>query len=180
MKATEKEYQEVLNAGKFVLFLLIAFVALNLFTSLFPPLFFESITGQTNSALLNGMGISNQFQIGETVLIQLTKGPTIVINDLCTGILEAIVLLAAILATFEIYWKKRIVGVIAAIIGIFIFNQIRILVTTLFILNAPLEIVVLSHDVLFRLFLFIVIAVFYGAWLWWSYNKFKNRKKSKK
>jgi exosortase/archaeosortase family protein len=109
--------------------------------------------------------------------LQNPEKTVIVINDLCTGVLETMILVAAIIATMEIHWKKRAIGAIAAIIGIFVFNQIRIISTVFFILNAPIDWVVLSHDLFFRVFLFITIAVFYWLFLKWGKEQSKIHKK---
>ncbi len=169
-KQTEREKQTVLNAGKFVLVLLLVFAVLGILLFLVSMEPFKAITAYAGSAALYGMGIQNTVEGGEDAYIVLAnpEKTVIVINDLCTGVLETMILVAAIVATLEIHWKKRAVGAIAAVIGIFVFNQIRIVSTVFFILNAPIDLVVLSHDIFFRVFLFITIAVFYWLFLKWG------------
>lgn len=179
MHAKKEERRKILDAGKFVLFLIVALAVLGLLVSLVPGLFFEHATAQASSAILNAIGVQNRVDVGNQVLIQLKNenNSTVIINDLCTGVLETVVLVAAILATFEIAWKKRVMAALVAVLAIFVFNQIRIVSTVFFILHAPLDIVVLSHDIFFRIFLFVTIAVFYGVFLNWGKNhqRAKNR-----
>jgi len=169
-KKTELEKQTVLKAGKFVLVLLFVLVVFGGLVFLVSAAPFKALTALTSSAVLQGMGVLNSVEGGEDAYIVLEnrEKTVIVINELCTGILETMILVAAIIATMEIHWKKRAIGAVAAVIGIFLFNQIRIVSTVFFILNAPIDLVVLSHDVFFRVFLFVTIAVFYWAFLRWG------------
>lgn len=178
----QKEHKTVLNAGKFVLVLFLVFAVLGFAVFLVSMNPLKAITANASSAVLRGMGVPNTVEGGEDAYIILgnPEKTIIVINELCTGVLETMILVAAILATLEIHWKKRAVGAVAAVIGIFVFNQIRIVSTVFFILNAPLEIVVLSHEILFRVFLFITIAVFYWLFLKWGKNKPKPVRKQSK
>lgn len=174
-KQPEQEKKTVLNAGKFVLVLLLVFAVLGLFVFLVSMGPFKAVTAYASSAVLHGIGIPNTVEGGEDAYIVLEnqEKTIIVINDLCTGVLETMILVAAIVATLEIHWKKRAIGAVAAVLGIFVFNQIRIVSTIFFILNAPIDLVVLSHDIFFRVFLFITIAVFYWVFLRWGKEKTK-------
>lgn len=163
----DKEHRLVLNAGKFVLVLLLVFVVFGILVFLVSAAPFKALTAFASGAVLQVIGIPNAVEGGEDAYIVLEnqEKTIIVINELCTGVLETMILVAAIVATLEIHWKKRAIGAVAAVIGIFVFNQIRIVSTVFFILNAPIDWVVLSHDVLFRIFLFVTIAVFYWLFL---------------
>ena len=57
------------------------------------------------------------------------QGKTIVISWLCTGVLEIIVLVSAIVASFGIGWRKKAVGIAGAVILGIIFNLLRSLFT---------------------------------------------------
>jgi len=60
------------------------------------------------------------------------------------------------------------VGVFGALVGVFAFNQLRVVASAMQLLNTNVEIADLTHNVLFRVFLFIVIAGMYWAWLDWA------------
>lgn len=174
-----KTEKNVLNAGRFVLLLIGFMIGLGVIVLLVPSLSIEVLTAKTSGFVLNAVGIQNQFAVEDTVFLKLQNGSRIVFNELCTGVLETIVLVAAILASFEISWKKRILGALVGIVGIFVFNQLRIVSTVFLILNAPIETVELSHDVFFRVFLFVAIAVFYAVFLLASRSMKTHSTKSK-
>ncbi len=164
-----KQSRQTLNAGKFVLLLIVFFAALFFVSSLFPKNFFEKATAQSANAVYAATGISGTVQETDNeVFIEIKNGPKIIFNELCTGLLEAILLVAAIAATFEISWKKRLFGIIVGLACVFAFNLFRILVTTLAILNASIETAEFTHNVLFRVFLFIAVAGLYAGWYRWA------------
>jgi len=166
MQSLEKT--QVANAGKFFFLLVVSFVALNLLVSLVPILAIEKFIAGLAGWILERIGISLSLGADAHAFIQIVQGPRIIINELCTGVLETIVLVSAILATFEIDARKRILGALAGVVAVFVFNLFRIVSTILIVLSQPIEVAVLSHDVLFRVFLFVVIAGFYWTWIRWS------------
>lgn len=169
------EHRKIADAGKFVLFLLGFIFLFTVLLGWISSIQIEQMIAYVSSGVLNLLGIANHTGVGTDVFIQIEKGPLIIINELCTGILETVVLAAAILASFEVSWKKKAIGALAAIIAIFVFNQLRIIASILLILNAPIDVAVLSHEVLFRLFLFVAIAGFFWAWMVWSKQKHSHK-----
>jgi exosortase/archaeosortase family protein len=97
----------------------------------------------------------------------------IVISWLCTGALEIIILISAMLASFGIKFKKKLVGIGAAIFGGLIFNFIRIWITLNIIMSQNAEVFELSHDILFRLTLLLYIIILYVVWFNWAEGKIK-------
>jgi exosortase/archaeosortase family protein len=98
---------------------------------------------------------------------------TIIISWLCTGITEIIILIGAILASFGVNWRKRVIGAIAAIPAGIIFNLLRIWITINIILSQSIQTVELAHDFLFKIMLFIYVVVFYVIWFYWAERKEK-------
>lgn len=96
------------------------------------------------------------------------EGKAIVISWLCTGVLEIIILVSAIIASFGVSWRKKIIGVIAAAILGALFNLLRIWVTINLILTQNTQTVELAHDMLFRFILFIYIFAVYVIWFYWA------------
>lgn len=96
------------------------------------------------------------------------EGKTIIISSLCTGALEIIILVSAILASFGVTWRKKIAGVIAAVILGIIFNLLRIDATINIILSQNIQTVELAHDFLFRIILFAYIVAVYVIWFYWA------------
>lgn len=165
----ENQGKQVWNAGKFVLLLIVFFAALLFASSLVPLNFFEKATAYSSNALYGLIGIRGTVQAEEgEVFIQIAEGPKIIFSGLCTGLLETIVLASAIAATFEISRRKRLFGIIIGAICVFLFNLLRIAITTLAILASPVGVAEFTHNVLFRVFLFFAIAGLYAGWYNWA------------
>lgn len=164
--ATQKQ---VKDAGKFILLLIIFFSVLLFLFTWFPENFFEKITAKASNAAYSMLGISGTItRQNNEIFIRINNGPNIFFSSLCIGLLETILLVSAIAATFEISWKKRLLGIIVGIIAVFAFNITRIVVTTLAILNAGIETAEFTHNMLFRVFLFVAIAGLYAGWYRWA------------
>tara|TARA_Y100000310_G_scaffold296055_1_gene327992 strand:+ start:100 stop:645 length:546 start_codon:yes stop_codon:yes gene_type:complete len=162
-----KEKIEIYKAGKFLLGFTVFFFGLSFLFGLIPLEVVELITAQVSLFLLNLLGVNGTIEIGEPVKMLLGE-KVILISYLCTGALELIVLVSGIAASFGIGIRKRLLGVGAAIFFGFAFNQARIVATILAIFGFSLPIVELTHDLLFRIFLFVYIAGFYAVWFWWA------------
>ncbi|MEI7960847.1 MAG: exosortase/archaeosortase family protein [archaeon] len=177
----------------FILGFLVAYLLLTFFISIIPETAIKGIVGSTTQGILSIQGISatsigvNDCQeiswLGDTVSGQCysfyinqypvvdapnLQGKIIVISWLCTGVLEIIVLVSAIIASFGVSWKRKAVGVGVAIILGIIFNLLRIVITINLILTQNVQTVELAHDLLFRLILFFYIVIVYVAWFYWA------------
>lgn len=93
------------------------------------------------------------------------------ISWLCTGILEIIILLGAIFASFGVSWKDKLKGMGGAIIIGIIFNFIRIWLTINIFVLTNAETTNIAHDLLFRLVLFIYISAYYIIWFNYTQRK---------
>jgi len=106
---------------------------------------------------------------GEPVIILLEKIELpIAISYLCTGLLETVIISSAIISSFGITLKSRILGVVGALIALVAFNVFRIVASILIIIYFGLNLANFSHDVLFRVFLFFSIAGIYFVWFRWA------------
>ncbi len=166
------------RTGKFLLGVAIAFAALFVAASAVPVLWFEYATAVPASAALDALGIGNVVAAAqgpdgtaqEPVLI-LVEAPvryTIQISWLCTGVLEILVVISAVLASFGIGWKKRVAGALGAVAVGFAFNQARVVASIMIIIALGAKNAELAHDLLFRVALFAVVAGYYAIWLWWA------------
>ena len=165
--------EEGIKGLKFLAATLLVFLALNFIFSI-PLAFVEFIIAEKISFVLSLFGVSSEviFQEPALLLIHNANVPMpIAISYLCTGILETALLIAAIAASYGIEIRKRVIGIAAAAIAIFIFNLLRILATIFLIINFNLSVAEFGHEVLFRMFLFVVIAGFYAAWFWLATKK---------
>ncbi|PJA18548.1 MAG: hypothetical protein COX63_02140, partial [Candidatus Diapherotrites archaeon CG_4_10_14_0_2_um_filter_31_5] len=119
------------------------------------------------------------FTGGEIVVQQpvmiLAENFSVQISYLCTGLMEFIVLVAAIIATTGIKKEKKLIGIIRAGIAVFLFNAGRIIITISLIEKTDLQTIELAHDLLFRISLFVLIAGYYFVW-YYSAVKGKTKK----
>lgn len=111
--------------------------------------------------------------IGTTTIAQSpirfwAENNLIEITPLCAGLLEIILLAAAILATRGVSVRKKIKGIIVGGIVLYAFNVLRIIFTVQQIVHTPLSFAELTHDVLFRLILLAGFAAAYYMWLKWA------------
>ncbi|MEW6295800.1 MAG: exosortase/archaeosortase family protein [Candidatus Diapherotrites archaeon] len=162
------EREDALKGGKFVLRILLFYLILLALSYFLVPLGLleETIASHTNY-FLGLAGIKGE------VIKAVNESPAgiefqkfnVEINYLCTGLLELTVLLAAIIATPYISSRKKIFGVMGAIIVSYIFNLARIVFTITAISSYSIKTAELTHDVLFRISLFIIVAGYYFVWL---------------
>ena len=166
----------------FVLGFIFFYLALTSIILFVPSQTYKTVTGATVQAILSVQGVQT---VGSD-LIECTEanwlgvetksncysfgveGKTIIISWLCTGILEIIILVSAILSSFGISWRKKVFGAFAAIVIGTIFNLLRIWVTVNIVLTQNVQVVELAHDFLFKIVLFIYITGFYIAWFYWA------------
>jgi len=158
----------------FVLGFLIFYLVLSGIALPFADTLKES-TGRSSETLLNIQGIATksngsvELETENAYSFEVVQsGQTIFISWLCSGVLEIIILVSAILASFGVSWKKKFIGIIiAAIIG-YVFNLLRILVTLNIILTQNAQVFEVAHDVLFRVVLFVYIIIVYVLWFNWA------------
>jgi len=132
-------------------------------------------TGRSSESLLNIQGIetrsngSVEMETENAYSFDIVQsGQTIFISWLCSGVLEIIILVSAILASFGVSLNKKFIGIIiAAIIG-YVFNIFRIWVTLNIILTQNAQVFEIAHDTLFRIVLFAYIMVVYVLWFNWA------------
>jgi exosortase/archaeosortase family protein len=134
----------------------------------------KAFVGETSIVLLEMQGheITGQgfYQAEEISYSFFVDNVLINIIGLCTGVLEIIILIGAILATLGISLKKKLIGVGVGIVVGIIFNLLRIFITINIILFNSIEFAELMHGVLFRIILFVYITGFYIVWFYISMN----------
>ena len=98
--------------------------------------------------------------------IQFFAGEKLIeISPLCSGLLEMILLVAAIVATRDASVRKKIIGIILGVGVLFAWNLVRMLISIQQLLHTNLEFAELTHGVLFRVMLVIGFALIYWIWL---------------
>ncbi len=161
--------KQTLLAGKFLLGIGVLFLLFNYAFSLVPLQVFEQFYAAVSLEILKLFGFSGTIQVQEPVLVFLDGfSAPLGFSYLCTGLLELSLVWAAVLASFEISLKKRLIGVVAGTVTLVVFNFARIVLSVLVISRFGLDAGSFSHDIFFRFFLFLTIAGYYYAWLKWA------------
>ena len=150
-----------------------------LLTFLITPIepFAKEFTSSSSAVLLSMQGVeisesdfytADDGEIVYSFFVGSDQKSQIIISSLCTGVLEIIILICAMLASFGITLNKKLIGIVVAIFSGIIFNIVRVFVTINIILIANPEVVEFAHDLLFRVILLLYIMVVYVAWFYWS------------
>ncbi len=164
--------KDALQAGKFIAAIVVLFLFFGFVFSLFPLEWFEGFFASATLWFLKLLGFKGVVVAGEPVLVYLDSfAAPLGFSYLCTGILELTIVWSAVLASFGIDLRKRLIGVAAAAIVLVAFNFARIISSILIIAWLGLDAGNFSHDILFRVFLFVVIAGFYYVWFGWATKK---------
>jgi len=163
-------HEELRKSGKFLAGFVAAFFVLGVVSLLVPLQAVEEGVARIVLATLGLTGWQGTLDAAKEPVVLRLEGLAnpISISYLCTGLLETLVLVAAVLASFGIPWKKRWQGALGGLFISFIFNILRIDVTLLVVRAQGLAVGELAHDWLFRLALFLTVAGYYAAWFWWA------------
>ncbi len=171
----------------FLVGFLVSYLLISFFVGLIPEMAIKDGVGKSVAGILSAQGQSVKeigvVECNETMILGaeyqsqcysfFVQDKQIMISWLCTGVLEIIVLISAIIVSFGVCWNKKVVGILFAIVLGIIFNLIRITVTINLILTQDAQTVELAHDLLFRMILFIYIVAVYVIWFYWA-TKEKN------
>ncbi len=154
------------EAGRFLLFFFVYFLGIALVFSFASYEFFSLVFAYSSLFVLSFFGVFGEVYSEAPVLLSLSVFKEKVwLSYLCTGLLEFFVVFSSILAAGGKKASEKALGVFASILFIFVFNTLRIVGSILAIHWFGLEAGVFSHDIFFRVFLFLSIFVFYAFWL---------------
>ncbi|MDP2973898.1 MAG: archaeosortase/exosortase family protein [Candidatus Diapherotrites archaeon] len=164
------EKDDATKTGRFLLFFILVYLAATLLLdSFFPVRAQEEFIAGSVLAGLQATGSSGTVALNETVLIELQNGKSIEISELCTGRMELLIIVSAIIASLGIDWRKRLLGAAIAAVAAIAFNFARIFVAAILILgSSDIGLIEFTHNILFRIFLFFTIAVLYIGWFYWA------------
>ena len=171
---------DVQKAGRFLLFFIFFFVAGTLLLDfVVPNSARQELVASATLAVLQATGTTGHLDLsaGHTWII-LDRGNTIQISDLCTGTLEFLIIIGAILASAGIDRKKRVLGAAMAGVLVLLLNLARILATIGLIGSTQdTQLIDFTHNVFFRVFLFVSIMGLYTLWFAWAVGKDGPQKK---
>ena len=169
MKLKEKQKKVLIQVLNFLAIFISVYLILMSLTLLIVPLtLIEGYHAIASNEILKMAGIEGKIVFTEPVQILIgeqTNQQTILISFLCSGLIELIVLISCISATFNADLKKKLKGIALALVAWLILNPIRIALTILIALNASVEIAEIVHGILFKLSLFIIIIGIYFVWM---------------
>ena len=112
--------EKVVQGGKFLVVLVLSFTVLSaLIDFLIPLKWIELLLAKIVVVFTGG-----EIVVQQPVMI-LAENFSVQISYLCTGLMEFIVLVAAIIATTGIKKEKKLIGIIRAGIAVFLFNAGR-------------------------------------------------------
>jgi exosortase/archaeosortase family protein len=125
--------------------------------------------GVTSNFIINLISIPTAFIFDDvynlSIIVISSLDYPIFISQLCTGILEFSLIVCAIFATTEVVLKRRILWMALSIPLVIIFNLIRIVFTVYLIVFLSVSVADIFHEILFRLFLVIIVVGFYYIFL---------------
>ena len=160
----------------FILGFVLSYLILSGIVGLFPEIMFKAATGVPTEFLLNTQGIQTNHDFLQDYTIYIGE-TTILISWLCAGVMEIIILISAIIASFGVSCEKKLKGIAAGIVTGYVFNLLRVWVTINIILTQSIEVADFTHNILFRVILFVYITGFYVVWFWWSEHGIPKRLK---
>lgn len=171
--------QDAVKTGRFLLWFILAYLLLSVVIKALAPIeAIELWVADNVLGMLQLAGYSGSTSLAETALIELQSGITIEISELCTGLMETMIIACAIIASAGISWRKRLFGAVTAALATIALNYLRIIVTALVILGTgDLALIEFTHNILFRLFLFATIAGLYIAWFYWATSSEQAKRK---
>lgn len=169
------------EAGRFLVVLLVVFVIVYGIFAWgvgWKPL--TDLTAMVSATGLESLGMRVNVVTGsETIL--LVNDYTILISELCTGWFEIALLIAAMVATLHATRRQKIMGIVGALMGGFLVNQVRVMGSIGQVVHTNLDWANFTHDVLFRASMLFVMLGLYAVWLKWvNENSISKRKKHKK
>jgi exosortase/archaeosortase family protein len=167
------EKEDAVKTGRFLLYFILVYLALSFVAQAVVGMeAIELWVAGNVLGMLNMFGFAGTVSFEETALVSLEAGSVIQISELCTGTMELFIVVGAIIASLGISWRRRLIGTGAAGIAVILFNHVRIVFTSLLILGTgDLALIDFTHNVLFRVFLFVTVAGLYIAWFYWAASK---------
>lgn len=167
LKKDLKSKKSLKNATRFVAVFLLSFL---LFLYVIIPLtgsFWDGMGvwhAQAVGSLLSAWGIESS--VNGNILTMAVQGQNIdfVISQLCSGDVEIALLVSLLIASFDVLLIWRLGGALLGTILLLLLNPIRIAITLVITRDAGMEAGDFYHSVIFRLFLFVILVLYYFIW----------------
>jgi len=177
LKKDARDEKGLRNALRFVLVFAASFLVFILLVIPLTSSFWEgmgSFHAGATQWVLSGWGIKSQ--ANANVLIMEVQGESVdfLISQLCSGDIEIALLVSLLVASLDVLLIWRVLGGVVGTAVLLLMNPLRIAVTLVITRDAGMAAGDFYHSVIFRLFLFVVLVLYYFAW----YRMFAKRKSS--
>jgi exosortase/archaeosortase family protein len=127
---------------------------------------------QATQGILSSFGVPST--VAKNILTMDVSGSPVdfEISRLCSGDIEIALLGALLLASFDVLFVWRAIGILIGSGLLILMNPVRISVTLLITRDSGMDAGDFYHTIIFRLFLFVLLVLYYFAW----YRFFVKRK----
>lgn len=175
LKKDVKSKKALMRAARFVGVFLACFL---IFIYLILPLtsgFWDGMGvfhAQAVQGILGAAGVESQ--VSGNILTMQVQGDSVdfIISRLCSGDIEIALLVSLLIASFDVLLIWRLVGAFFGTVLLLLLNPLRIALTLLLTKDSGLEAGDFYHNIIFRLFLFVLLVLYYFVW----YHIFAKRK----
>jgi exosortase/archaeosortase family protein len=105
-------------------------------------------------------------QVSGNILTMMVQGESVdfAISQLCSGDIEIALLISLLIASLDVLLIWRVIGAFIGAGFLLLMNPIRISITLLVTKDSGLEAGDFYHTIIFRLFLFVLLVVYYFVW----------------
>jgi len=124
----------------------------------------ESVHAQATIGLLTAFGIPSSASDNVITLNVRGESTDFVVSQLCSGDIEIALLVSLLIATFDVLLIWRIFGIFIGAGILLLLNPLRIAITLMITRDSGMEAGNLYHSIIFRLFLFVILVLYYFAW----------------
>lgn len=145
---------------------ILVFVFITLLPFVHNPLL--AFTTWLTNTLLNLLGLETMVSGYRIALLTGSEMKFSIILD-CTGIYP-FVILTALMISFPTAFKKRVIGVVGALLTTFVFNTAR-LILLIYIGHSSRENFQYAHVFIFQITFILLIVIYYLWWLSWIQKK---------
>jgi exosortase/archaeosortase family protein len=120
--------------------------------------------GAVHSLLSSVFGIGSNTSGNVVTMAIQGEQVDFAISQLCSGDIEIALLISLLLASIDVLLIWRVLGAILGSILLLLINPLRIALTLAITRDSGMEAGDFYHSIIFRLFLFVILVLYYFAW----------------
>lgn len=162
-----KDRKSLVNAARFACvfaasFLIFLYAVIPLTAGLWQGL--GAFHAQAAQAVLSFFGIPSSVSGNVLTLDVQGESTSFEISQLCSGDVEIALLASLLIATLDVLLIWRVAGILLGAGTLLLLNPLRIALTLAITRDSGIGAGDFYHSVIFRLFLFIILVIYYFAW----------------